>query len=50
MYTYDTLVGEVEQDMGIETSVPSDMKLGDYFKKKKRYALVELLGGGSMAK
>ena len=44
-YSYDTPVGEVERNLGIEISEYADMKLGDYFKMKKMYSVVKMLGG-----
>lgn len=44
-YSYDTPVGEVERNLGIEISEYADMKLGDYFKMKGMRSAVKMLGG-----
>ena len=45
VYTYDTLVGEVEKDYKFTSSAPSNMKIGDFFKARGRHSLVQLLRG-----
>ena len=39
LYTYDTKIGVIEKKLKIKFDVPSDMKLGDYFKKLRRVNL-----------
>ena len=33
-YTYDTTVDVLEKNLNIKTGVPSDTKLGDFFKRQ----------------
>ena len=42
-YTYDTPVGTVAKDYGINFSVPPETKIGDYFKGTELDALARML-------
>ena len=35
LYTYDTEIGVIEKKLKVKFDVPSDMKLGDFFKRSK---------------
>ena len=45
IYTYDTPISVIEKKYDFKASMPSDTKLGDYFKMKGSHAMARLLGG-----